>query len=81
MGASNTVNDLVAIAQDWLENTSAGRSVTDIRDKQGRLEYSDVQSVMLYTLDEKTGAYKFSEQAPAIDRPDIIKKIRELGAR
>lgn len=81
MGASNTVNDLVAIVEDWLLNTSAGRSVTDIRDKRGNLEYSDVQSVMLYTLDPETGAYKFSEQLPAIDRPDVIRKTRQLGGR
>ncbi len=81
MGASNTVNDLVAIVRDWLTNTSAGRSVTDIYDKEGRLEYSDVQSVMLYTLDEKTGGYVFSKQLPAINREDVIKKVHALGGR
>lgn len=81
IGASNTVNDLVAIARDWLNNTSAGRSVTDIRDKQGRLEYSDAKSVMLYTLDEKNGNYIFSKSLPVIDRDDIIKKVHALGGR
>lgn len=81
MGASNSVNDLVAIVEDWLLNTSAGRSVTDIRNKRGELEYSDVRAVMLYTLDPKTGGYVYSEQLPAIDRPDVIRKTRALGGR
>lgn len=81
MGASDTVNDLVAIVIDWLENTSAGRSVTDIFDKFGNLEYSDVKSVVLYELDPKTGAYIFSKQLPATDRKDVIRKTRQLGGR
>lgn len=81
MGASDSVNDLVAIVTDWLENTSAGRSVTDLYDKDGRLEYSDVKAVILYQLDPDTGAYVFSKQLPAIDRADVIRKTRALGGR
>lgn len=90
MAASNTVNNLVALVYDWLENTSAGRSVMDIYDTipgkpgtapQQRFSHSDARAVILYELDEKTGAYKFSQQMPVKDRADIITKVRELGGR
>lgn len=80
-GASNTVNDLVEVVKMWLENTTAGRSITDLYDKQGRLEYSDARGVALYELDKKTGAYVQSKQLPATDRADIIKKTHALGGR
>lgn len=81
MASSNTVNDLVAKAEYWLERTGAGRSIIDIFDKQGRLEYSDVQAVVLYTLDPDTGAYIFSKQLPAVDRKDVVRKVHALGGR
>lgn len=71
VAASNTVNDLVGLALEWLENTSAGRSVYD----------DMVQAVIIYKLDEKTGAYIFSEQLPASSRKDILTKLRLLGGR
>lgn len=71
MAASNTVNALVNMVISWLENTSAGRSVYD----------DMVQRVLLYELDEKTGAYVQSKAIPANSRRDIIRKVRELGGR
>ena len=79
--ASDTVNDLVDQVRAWLVNTPDGRSVVDLYDKQGRLEYSDARAVALYTLDEKTGAYIVSQQLPATDRADIVNKTHALGGR
>lgn len=79
--SSNTVNDLVDLVRSWLQNTPDGRSVVDLYDPKGRLEYSDARGVALYTLDPDTGAYVISKQVPATDRADIIKKTHALGGR
>lgn len=86
MGAADSVNGLAAIVTDWLENTSAGRSVSDYYDRDPLTKElvrtgSDVQKVMLYELDQDTGAYKFSKEAAATHRGDIIRAVRSLGAR
>ena len=81
VAASNTVNDLVDLVRAWLSNTADGRSVVDLFDDYGRLEYSDAQGVALYELDPKNGAYVFSKQLPATDRADIIRKTHALGGR
>lgn len=70
MAASHTVNDLVAQVVQWLTE-SVGQYVYD----------DQVRQVILYTLDEASGAYKFSKQLPARSRRDIITKVRELGGR
>lgn len=88
--ASNSVNGLAPMVANWLENTSVGRSITDIYDtipgKNGGVSrkvfsHSDVQSVNIYVYDRKQGDYVRSSSLPADDRKDIIKKIRLLGAR
>lgn len=71
MAASNTVNDLVGKVIQWLEGTSAGRSVYD----------DMVREVSLYELNEKTGAYERSERLPVVDRDDVVRKVRALGGR
>lgn len=79
--ASDSVNDLVDQVRAWLQNTPDGRSIVDLYDPKGRLEYSDARGVALYTLDQKTGAYIISEQLPAVDRADIVTKTHALGGR
>ena len=49
--------------------------------KRPMLVGSDVQKVILYELDPDTGAYRFSKEATATDRGDIIRAVRSLGAR
>ena len=71
MAASNSVNGLASLVKQWLDGTSAGRSVYD----------DSVRSVVLYELDKKQGDYKRSESLAASDRRDIISKVRALGAR
>ena len=80
-GASNTVNDLVDQVRAWLNDTADGRSIVDLYDKQGRLEYSDARAVALYELDKKTGSYVQSKQLPARDRAEIVKQTHALGGR
>lgn len=71
MAASNTVNGLAALVEDWLSNTSAGRAVYD----------DMVQNVVLTELDQDTGAYKISKTVPVTNLADVIRKARQLGAR
>lgn len=70
MAASNTVNNLVSMVEQWLEQ-SIGQSVYD----------DQVQAVVLYQLDEATGNYKLDKSLPANSRQDIIRKVRTLGGR
>ena len=71
MARSNTVNDLVALSEQWLEGTGSGRSI-----------YDDIaRELWLYELDEKTGSYVRSERLPVNSRKDIIRKVRQLGGR
>ena len=67
----NSVNDLVGVVRDWLDNTPAGRSVYD----------DQVHAVILYQLDPETGAYVMDRRRPATSRKDIIKQTRLLGGR
>ena len=71
MAASNSVNGLATQVSKWLEETSVGRSIYD----------DSVRSVDLYELDPKYGNYKRSDSLPAVDRRDIVRKVRALGAR
>lgn len=71
VATSNTVNDLVGLTKQWLEQTSAGYYMPE--------ETSG--TIVLQQLDKKTGAYVAEERIPFRDKTEIIGNLRKLGGR
>ena len=68
VASGDSLDELPGKAQEWLDGTSAGRSVYD----------DQARAVVLYNLAKDGKSYEFGQKLATSDRLDIIEKVKQL---